>query len=94
MKVSALNKSLPKMYGLLAGSYVFACVNYPSDYKMFLLRLLDCHNRVNEAGLKRERVKLISHSPCDIIKILQPQPGSRLCKNNAVWTLSFTPCQT
>jgi len=33
MEVSALDKSLPKMYGLLAGSYVFACVNYPSDYK-------------------------------------------------------------
>lgn len=33
MKISALNKSLPKMYGLLAGAYVFACVNYPRDYK-------------------------------------------------------------
>jgi len=33
MNVSALNKFLPKMHGLLAGVYVFACVNYPSDYK-------------------------------------------------------------
>lgn len=33
MKVSALNKSLLKMYGLLAGAYVFACLNYPNGYK-------------------------------------------------------------
>lgn len=61
MKVSALNKFLPKMHGLLAVIYVFICVNYPSEYKMFIIRLLDCHNRLNEAGLKKERVKLISH---------------------------------
>ncbi|GEM_PF-37995 len=94
MKVSALNKFLPKMHGSSAVIYVFTCVKYSGDYKNFFIRLLDCHNRLNEAGLKRERVKLISHSPREIIQILQPLLGNRLCKNNAVWTLSFTPCQT
>lgn len=40
------------MHGLFAVINVFTCVNYPSDYKIFFLRLLDCHNRLNEAGLK------------------------------------------
>lgn len=56
------------MHDLSVVIYVTACVKYPGFYKNFLLRLLDCHNRLNEAGLKREHVKLISHSPRGIIK--------------------------
>lgn len=66
------------MHGLFAVINVFTCVNYPSDYKKFFLRLLDCHNRLNEAGLKRERVKLISHSPRGIIVIWQSLFASNL----------------